>query len=442
MGEKQARIDSVESKSAGGHSFWSSVWSVDGRREAALWLWSRRGVSVDNLRRLVEAEALAEWGELEESRARAVLEEAGMTADRAAKVVASRPGRAGALSEWAASVEHDTSQTITAIGEEDYPDRLYDLADPPGFVFSIGDLTSVGRRAVATTLAVVGSRKIPAQTGRWVEGLVSSAAERGVIVVSGGALGADAMAHRAAMMAGRPTVSVMPCSVSEPRPRTNSAMFRQIIQQGGALVGEYPPGTGVRSFHYPRRNRLIAALGDGTLVLRAGAESGTMLTARAAQAIERPLGAVPGRPGDSLVAGCHQLLAEDAVPVTSTDEIFERLLQEAEPEDEEAARRSPGAEFDASEPTGGVTSARPCWPEGLSEEGDRLLKNVVEQVENGEDRDNRLDVSVDDLAQLAGVEAGVIQSAMLEWELAGIVQRNAGDGRVCVRLPELGDETV
>lgn len=442
MGEKQARIDSVQSTPAGGRSFWSSVWSVDGRRVTALWLWSRRGVSVDHLRRLVEAGALSGWGDLEESRARAVLEQAGVTADRAAKIVASRPGRASALSEWVASVEGDTSQKITAIGEEDYPDRLYDLADPPGFVFSIGDLTSVGRRSVTKTLAVVGSRKIPAQTGPWVEELVSSAADRGVIVVSGGALGADAMAHRATMMAGRPTVSVMPCSVSEPRPRTNSAMFRQIIQQGGALVGEYPPGTGVRSFHYPRRNRLIAALGDATLVLRAGAESGTMLTARAAQAIERPLGAVPGRPGDSLVAGCHQLLAEDAVPVTSTEEIFERLLGEVEPEKGRRARGSNGTESDVSEAAGGGTSSRPCWPEGLSEEGDRLLKHVVEQVESGQNRDDRLDVSVDDLAQLAGVEAGVIQSAMLEWELAGIVQRNAGDGRVGVRLPELDDEST
>jgi DNA processing protein len=375
---------------------------------------------------LVDGEHLGAVVAAASDQARRYLREAGVSDKTSARLVDVRPASVSALREQASELKSLEAITVHEIGGEGYPTRLYDLDEPPGFVFAAGGLRSVRQRRRPWTLAVVGSRKIPAETRDWVSALVAGCAEAGITVVSGGALGADAMAHRAAMQAGMPTVSVMPCGVDAPKPKTNSPMFRKIVRAGGALVSEYPPGTGVRSYHYPRRNRLIAALGDATLVLRAGEESGTMLTARAAQAIDRPIGAVPGRPGDSLVAGCHSLLAEDGRPVTSVSDVTDGLLDCSETTEgaSEAAEEQP-VQLDTPS-----LSGRPLWPDELSQTANGLLARLVDEVDGKQTK-----ASIDELAKRLEVTAAQMQSAVLEWELADLVSRPAGGSDMVVKFP-------
>lgn len=175
------------------------------------------------------------------------------------------------------------------------------------------------------TVAIVGSRK-PTDYGRSVTlQLSATLAEKGVIIVSGLALGHDALAARGALDAGGITVAVIGNGLNRIHPRSNEVLSQQIIEQGGAIISEYEPDYPVYRSNFLQRNRLIAALSDIIIIVEAGERSGTLNTAAHALAQNKELMAVPGNITSPLSLGCNRLIAQGAEPVLSADDVLEKL---------------------------------------------------------------------------------------------------------------------
>lgn len=171
-------------------------------------------------------------------------------------------------------------------------------------------------------LGIVGTRR-PSSAGRdAAANFARCFAEAGFAVVSGLALGIDAIAHDAAMKAGGHTVAVLGCGVDQTYPKENSSL-REKIERAGTLVSEYPPGTQSRPFHFPERNRIIAALCKGVLVVEGNERSGALITARFALDASREIYAIPGSLRNPVAAGPNELIRKgEAALVTTPDQVF------------------------------------------------------------------------------------------------------------------------
>ena len=220
---------------------------------------------------------------------------------------------------------------LVAVHDREYPKELLDLFDPPAGLFVRGrDLGELQPR-----VAIVGARHC-SSGGQEVASLLGAGLARaGVCVVSGGALGIDAAAHRGALEAGGSTLSVKGCGIDMAYPRQNRGLLERIATSG-ALVSEYPPGVSAEPFRFPARNRIVAALSRAVVVVEGAAGSGSMITADHALDIGREVYAVPGavtsplswvphglvRDGATLIRGPEDLLADLglAVPVEGSGE--------------------------------------------------------------------------------------------------------------------------
>lgn len=205
-------------------------------------------------------------------------------------------------------------------GDPEWPTVLDELPWPPWCLWVRGPLTldEVPGRSVA----VVGARASTAYGEHQTARLSMDLAERGFAIVSGAAYGIDAAAHRAALAAGGPTVAVLAGGVDVPYPRTNADLIAR-IGQVGALVSETPPGGAPARMRFLARNRVIAALATGTLVVEAGLRSGARSTAKNARELGRHLMAVPGPVESSMSAGCHAEIRMGATLVTDAAEVVE-----------------------------------------------------------------------------------------------------------------------
>jgi DNA processing protein len=155
--------------------------------------------------------------------------------------------------------------------------------------------------------------------------IAADLARAGVSVISGGAQGIDAAAHRAALDVKGHTVAVMGCGLDIPYPREHRELFDRIVDGGGALLSEYDDGVEPASYHFPERNRIVACLSDAVLVVRAGAKSGALITARWARRAGIPVFAVPGDARSELSAGPHDLLRTGARVAASGGDLLEAL---------------------------------------------------------------------------------------------------------------------
>ncbi len=203
------------------------------------------------------------------------------------------------------------------VDEDAYPAELRDLADPPVAIYLRGEhrLPSAVRR-----VSVVGSRH-PTDAGlRLTRELARFAAERGVEVVSGLALGIDAAAHGGALDGGRPTVAVLGCGVDVVYPRTNARLSDRVVADG-VVVSEYAPGTSPAPWRFPARNRLIAALAGTLLVVEARGRSGALITADHALDLGRDVLAVPGSPAAAGAAGTNGLIKAGAGLIEDTADL-------------------------------------------------------------------------------------------------------------------------
>ncbi len=214
-----------------------------------------------------------------------------------------------------------TGIDLVVPGDAHWPTGLDDLAAAaPHALWLRGSLAAP---SLLAPVALVGSRACTAYGRRVATDLADGLASRGAVVVSGGAYGIDAAVHRGALISGV-TWAVLAGGLDRGYPAGHQSLFAQIVAGGGALLGEAPPGAVPARHRFLQRNRLIAALTSGTVVVEAAWRSGALSTANHAAALLRPVGAVPGPVTSAASAGCHRLLRDGAaVCVTDAAEVID-----------------------------------------------------------------------------------------------------------------------
>ena len=212
-------------------------------------------------------------------------------------------------------------------GHACYPERLYDIPDPPMLLFTSGDKELL--RGMGPAIAVVGARKASTYGKTMTDRLAGELAAAGVTIVSGMALGVDGTAHRAALAAGGRTIAVLGSGINVPYPRENYDIYHDIRAGGGVVISENGLDVKPEAFRFPYRNRIISGLSDGVLVVEAREKSGSLITADQALEQGRDVYALPGRVTDSCSSGCNALIRMGAMCVTSSVDILDELGIEA-----------------------------------------------------------------------------------------------------------------
>ena len=290
-----------------------------------------------------------------------------------------------------------------------YPDYLAQLPDAPPAIAVLGDAALLS----APSVGIVGARNASANGMRFAELLAADLAPR-LSIVSGLARGVDSAAHAGALRAGR-TVAVIAGGLDVPYPPENAAL-QQRIAETGAVVAEAPLGTAPQGRHFPKRNRIIAGLVLGLVVIEAAARSGSLLTARLANEAGRELFGVPGSPLDPRAKGANDLMRQGAHLVDCAEDVFANLPVYPAPR---GAPRLPGF----AEP------APPARDEAAStDELTRARRDVAPLI-------GLEPVSVDEIARRCQLSSAAINAVVMELELAGRVEMLPGN-RVA-RLEEL-----
>ncbi len=320
--------------------------------------------------------------------------------------LAARGGARGARPADRRAVEREVAAVARLgaryllLGDPDYPPLLAETESPPPALIARGDVSLAAGR----TIAMVGARNASAMACRFARTLAHDLAVRGAVIVSGLARGIDTAAHSGAGVAR--TVAVIGCGIDVAFPAENAALQDAIAGEGGLLLTELPPGAEPLARHFPARNRIIAWMSAGTVVVEAAPRSGSLLTARLAGEEGREVMAVPGSPLDQRATGCNLLIRDGAVLVQNADDVLEaigRIDPRLErPGLNEAPRRGPFA------PAGDVGDAER-----------RVIADLL----------GPSPALVDEIVRLSGLPAAAVQTALLELELAGRLERHAG-GRV------------
>ncbi|MGH7157638.1 MAG: DNA-processing protein DprA [Candidatus Saccharimonadales bacterium] len=204
-----------------------------------------------------------------------------------------------------------------------FPQKLLTLPDTPKELYILGG--DLGELLARPAVAIVGSRKVSTYGRQVTDKLAGELARAGVVVISGLAIGVDGIAHRAALEAGGLTLAVLPGSVEQIYPANHLSLAKQIVEQGGALVSEYPAGTTTHKSNFIARNRIVAGLADAVLITEAAEKSGTLHTADFALQQGTDVLAVPGNITSPTSAGTNNLIRTGATIVTSANDIFEVL---------------------------------------------------------------------------------------------------------------------
>lgn len=193
------------------------------------------------------------------------------------------------------------------------------IAKTPEKLYFVGELPSQRQ----PTVAIVGTRKPTAYGKEVAHQFAYDLAKKGVVIISGLALGIDAIAHQAALEAKGTTLAVLANGLSHVYPATNRQLADKIIDNGGALISEYPPETEARAYRFLERNRIVSGLSDAVIVVEAAIRSGTLATVAHALEQGREVFVVPGNITSPLSAGCNALLKQGAHPATCAEDILE-----------------------------------------------------------------------------------------------------------------------
>lgn len=212
-------------------------------------------------------------------------------------------------------------RALVAFDDPDYPPLLARSPDPPAALFVMGDPATLWQPQIA----VIGARAATPAGLATARSFASAFARAGIAVTSGLADGIDGAAHRGALDGGGTTIAVCGTGLERVYPRKHEALAREIEASGGALVSELPLDTDARADQFPRRNRILAALALGTLVIEAGMRSGSLITARLAGDAGREVFALPGSIHNPLARGCHRLLRQGAILVETADDVLDEL---------------------------------------------------------------------------------------------------------------------
>ncbi|WP_413060766.1 DNA-processing protein DprA [Sphingomonas carotinifaciens] len=285
------------------------------------------------------------------------------------------------------------------LGDPDYPRLLAHIDTAPPALIVRGDLSLARRPCVA----LVGARNASAAACRFARQLALALGQEGVTIVSGLARGIDTAAHAGSIDTG--TVGVIASGIDIAFPPEN-ADLQQAVATRGLLLAEQPPGTEPRARHFPSRNRIIAGLATGTVVVEAAPKSGSLITARLATEMGRDVMAVPGSPLDPRAQGCNLLIRDGAILIQSAADILEQI-RPLDPRMVEA-------------PAGRYTGPP---PQDASDTDRRAVTALLGPVP----------VAIDELIRQANAAPAIVHTALLELELAGRLERHAG-ARVSLQL--------
>lgn len=285
--------------------------------------------------------------------------------------------------------------------DEDFPPLLDAIPQPPAALFVAGR----SELLLHPQLAIVGARAATLSGQAHARAFAQALGQAGFTITSGMADGIDGAAHRAALDAGLPTVAVVGTGPDRVYPARHHALARRLAAEG-ALVSEFPPGTPARSGHFPRRNRIISGLSLGTLVVEAGLESGSLITARLAAEHGREVFALPGSIHNPLAHGCHRLIRDGARLVETAAEIVEVLAPAAVALGRELAVRLDGPAI--------------ARPDEMPSEPDPSRQALLHALGHGP-------VALDDLAAHTGKAVSDLASELLMLELDGKVESLPGN---------------
>lgn len=281
------------------------------------------------------------------------------------------------------------------LDDPDYPPLLAEIESAPPALIVRGDAALAQRPVVA----LVGARNASAAACRFARELAAQLANEGVVVVSGLARGIDTAAHMGSLNGG--TIGCIASGIDIAFPPENAGLQEEVAIRG-LLIAEQPPGAEPKARHFPSRNRIIAGLALGTVVVEAAPRSGSLITARLANEAGREVMAVPGSPLDPRAQGCNLLIREGATLVQNAADVIEQIR----PIDSRMMR-SPAAGFGAQPPADASDGER------------RALTSLLGPVP----------VAVDEVIRQSGLPPAVVATVLLELELAGRLERHAG-GRV------------
>jgi DNA processing protein len=307
-------------------------------------------------------------------------------------------------SEWRHFQAISRDQNIHLVSRQSaaYPACLYDLAQPPHLLYCRGDGAALNQ---IRALSIVGSRRPSPYGLAVVDAAVPELVAAGLTIVSGLALGIDGAAAQAALRQSGQTVAVLGSGPDDDAitPRSHVNLARAVCRGGGLLVSEYPPGTPARPYHFPERNRIIAALAPATLVVEAATNSGSLITALAALEIGRSVFAVPGSIFSDKSVGTNRLLHHGAVPWRGCSSLWDELEYLA---------------YDSGSVKPVESSAR------LSSEEEAILRAVRTADAPG----------IDQIAQASGLPTSQVTALVIGLHLRGAL-RSAGPDRYLPGLP-------
>lgn len=282
----------------------------------------------------------------------------------------------------------EVQRDVVTLGDPAYPDALLHTADPPLLLYAQGRTELLNRAGIA----IVGSRNATPQGVANARAFAAHLGGAGLVIVSGLARGIDGAAHEGALDAGGSTIAVVGTGLDRVYPRAHLALAHRIGREG-LIISEYPLGTPPLNAHFPQRNRIIAGLCCGTLVVEAAVQSGSLITARLAAEAGREVFAIPGSIHTPQARGCHALIRQGAKLVDSAQDILEELR--------------PALGTPARAPSPDATQDAPA--------GDPLLEAM------GFDP-----VPLDALVDRTGRPAAELNARLLELELSGEVARMPG----------------
>jgi DNA processing protein len=278
---------------------------------------------------------------------------------------------------------------LISIEDSAYPDTLRQIPDPPVFLFCKGNIDLLK----SPSISIVGTRKMTSYGKRVVEEIVPELVRAGLTTISGLAIGIDAEVARETLRTGGTTVAVLGNGLPEIYPPSNSLLAEDIVNANGLLVTEFSPGTPPGKYTFPSRNRIIAGLSPGTIVIEAAEQSGSLITASLALEYGKDVFAIPGQIFDPNFAGTNQLISKSGAKlITSASDVLDELGINVT-EEEKSSNYNPQTEDEA------------------------ILYETL----------GKMPMTLDDLVEKTGLSAGKINTGLTLMELKGVV-KNLGMG--------------
>ena len=310
------------------------------------------------------------------------------------------------LSEAQKILQKAQEQNVELISYQDskYPQKLLELNDAPPILYVKGDSSLLNH---PLSVSIVGARNASINGRKTASRIAYDLTNNDILVISGMARGIDSAAHKGAMYARNQkgaTLAVLGTGIDIPYPKENTDLYHQISEQG-VLISELPFSTEPQAQNFPRRNRLVAALSSGTLVVEATLNSGSLITARLALEQGKDIFAVPGSPSDTRALGPNRLIKEGAVLIENADDILENLTQTHHQQ---------------------ITE----YIDKLQKTSDIPIKEENEETPQSIDLTDYLSfdgVFIDELIRASGLEASEVSVRLLELEMSGKIERQPGN---------------